>query len=150
PGHVESAFGGDFLTPFGNQADLVRMKLERQLDHFIGGRKLLVEPNVDFLAQPAEIVVLDMTTVFAQMKCDRLRPGALRGQCRFDRIGVIDPARLAQRSDMIDINAEARHVQPLACPARLPIAAAISLARVPISAKSSPSIITRATISVPE
>src|SRR5260370_7999947 len=91
-----------------------------------------------------------MPAVFAQMEGDRAGAGALGGQRRLDRIGIADAPRLAQRGDVIDIDAEPRHPQAFARPACRPIAAPISRASAPISAGSSPSIITRASISVPE
>jgi len=50
---------------------------QRQLDHLVYRGEFLVEVDVDLLAQPEEIVVLDVAAIFAQMKSDRARAGAL-------------------------------------------------------------------------
>ena len=126
------------------------MDFQRQLDHLVYRGELLVETDVDLLAQAQEIAVLDMPAVFTQMESDRAGAGALGGERRLDRIGIVDAPRLAQRGDVIDIDAEPGHPQVRARPACRPIAAPISRASAAISAGSSPSIITRASISVPE
>ncbi len=52
------------------------------------------------------IAILNMTSVLAQMDRDGVRARGLDQACRFNGIGIVGHARLAQRGHMIDIDTE--------------------------------------------
>jgi hypothetical protein len=56
------------------------------------------------LAQQLNVPLLDMAVIFAQMDGDPVCPSFLREQRCFHRIRDVDPSRLANRGDMIDID----------------------------------------------
>ena len=64
-------------------------------------------------AQAADVAVLDVAAVFAQMGGDAVRAGGFANQRRLDRVrlAALAPAvaRLAQGGDMINIDAELEH-----------------------------------------
>ena len=63
--------------------------------------------------QPRDIVVADVAAVFAQMRGDAVGACCDRDFRRAHRIGMPSAARIAQRRDVIDIDAKA---QMLAAP----------------------------------
>ena len=66
-----------------------------------------------------DIVIGDVPPVLAQMRGDAVRPGLRRHQPGAHRIGIARPARVPDRRDMVDIDAQAQVAltPPRGCPA---------------------------------
>jgi hypothetical protein len=75
-GGIETAFGGDFSTVFGNEADLGRLQAEGEVEHGWGGGHFEVELFAAFAAESENVVVLDVATIFAEVDGDRVCPDA--------------------------------------------------------------------------
>ena len=98
-----------------------------------------------------------MAAILAQMDGDAIRPRRFGEQRRLDRVRIVDAADLAERGNVVDVDAEAKRgghppspavARSSPMPARA--AAAIASASWRISASRSPSTITRSSGSVPE
>jgi hypothetical protein len=72
-GSVEAAFGGDFGTIFGNEADFGGLKAKGEFEHCGGGSHFEVELLAAFTAELENVGILDMTAIFAEMDCDGVR-----------------------------------------------------------------------------
>ena len=80
---------------------------KRDLQHLLGRRHLEVERQVDLGHQAVDIAVGDVAPVLAQMRSDSIgsrRRGAFR--CTY-RVGMVPAARVPDRRDMVDIDAQA-------------------------------------------
>src|SRR5262249_52660246 len=93
----------------------------------------------------------DGAAVLAQVHRDAVRARLLGDPRRGNRVGVVDPPRLAQRGDVIDVDPERDHkVAVSAAPIAWRTSCAMLSASRRISRSSSPSSITRSKSSVPE
>jgi len=106
--------------------------------------------RVHGLAQHAQVAVLDVAAVLAQVDDDAVGAAEQRERRGGDRVGLQAEPRLPHRGDVIDIHHEPTLAHARSSPMSLRIASHSSLASCSISAASSPSIITRASGSVPE
>ena len=91
------------------------MRLESRGDckHLRRARHLEIQRNVQLGAQLLDVAILNVPTVFAQMRGDPVRTGEDARVRDRRRIRLIGLPRFANRRDMIDVD-----VQPL-CAARL-------------------------------
>lgn len=78
-GGVEASFGGDFGTVFGDEADFGGLEAEGEVEHGGGGGHFEVELLAAFLAESKNVVVLDMSTIFAEVDGDGVRTGSETG-----------------------------------------------------------------------
>ena len=85
-GRVQAAFGCDLGAPFGNHADDVGLDLQGQGDDFRHVGHLEVETGFDDLAELADIAVLDVAAVFAQVRGDAVRAGRFTNQRRLNGV----------------------------------------------------------------
>ncbi len=115
-GDVEAAFGGDFLAAFGHEADFVRAVEKRLLGHGVGRGHFEIERDGERGGELAHVVFLDMAAILAQMDGDRFGTGLFADACGGEDAGLgrqaalpIAVARLAQRGDVVDVEAEGRH-----------------------------------------
>jgi hypothetical protein len=106
-GDFEATFGGAFGALLGHQATGMWPRLERNRQHFGRRRHLHVERYGQICRQPFDILVGDVTAVLAQMRRDVVGACFDRNQCRAQRIGMVPSPRIAQRRDVIDVDAEA-------------------------------------------
>lgn len=114
PCGVETAFGRAFGTLFRHQANRVRLCFERDAKHLIGRRHLEIKRLVNLGFQPSNIIVANMTTIFAQM-C-RYPVGA-GGDCKFGRpyrIRVTASTRVTDGGNVINIHAKTKPLHALA------------------------------------
>ena len=109
-GDVETALGGDLLAPLRNDRRLVRPQAACERDDVRAGGELEVEHRPHRGREPLDVVVLDVTAVFAQVHGDSVGAGALAVGCGGDGVGDVGPARLPQRGDVIDV-----HIKPEWC-----------------------------------
>ena len=70
PGHIQAAFGRDFLALLGHQGDHVGFDPQRDRLHLGGRRHLEVEAAADHLTQHLHIPVLDVAPVLTQVHRD--------------------------------------------------------------------------------
>jgi hypothetical protein len=56
----------------GHQRGLVGLHLAGDADHLVGGRQLEVELDRHRIAQHAQVAVLNVTPVLAQVECDTI------------------------------------------------------------------------------
>jgi hypothetical protein len=107
-GDVESAFGGDFFAFFGDEGDVVGLDAEGDRDHFVGGGHFQIQVVTDGLAQDLDVAVLDVATVFAQVDGDAIGSREFNDRGGGDGVGFDGAAGLADRGDMVDVDAEGK------------------------------------------
>lgn len=105
--NVETAFGGDLLTPLGNERDLRRTEAQSDGDHFLHARRFEIEKSAGPRCERLYVSVLHVTAVFAEMRGDTVGASRLTDSRRLDRTRLIPTARLPQCRDMVDVDAEA-------------------------------------------
>ncbi len=105
--NVETAFGGDLLTPLGNERDLRRTEAQSDGDHFLHARGFEIEKSAGPRCERLYVGVLHVTAVFAEMRGDAVGASRLTDRRRLDRTRLIPTARLPQCRDMVDVDAEA-------------------------------------------
>jgi hypothetical protein len=105
-GHIQTAFGGQFLSPLRNQTDILRQHLERNGEHFVGDGHFQIHLGLQQGAQDMHIGILDVAAVFAQMQGDRIRASRFRQQSGLHRARITGAARLTQRGDVVDVDAQ--------------------------------------------
>jgi hypothetical protein len=71
-GGIETTFGGDFSTVFGDEADFGGLEAEGEVEHGWGGGHFEVELFAAFAAESENVVVLDMATIFSEVNGDRV------------------------------------------------------------------------------
>src|SRR5215211_325442 len=109
-GDFQAAFGGNFLPPFGNDADDVGFYLEGDSNDLRRIRHFEIEPGLDGAADVPTVAIEDMAAIFAQMNGNPVGAGLFaeargRQRVRFAGIAAAIPG-LADGSDVIDIDAE--------------------------------------------
>ena len=72
-------------------------------------RQLHVESDLNGLPQQAQVALLDVPAVFAEVDRDHVAPSQLRQHGRPDRVGLAAASDLTKRGHMIDIDTQARH-----------------------------------------
>jgi hypothetical protein len=115
-GGVEASFGGDFGTVFGDEANFGGSEAEGEVEHGGGGGHFEVEFFATFLAEAKDIIVLNMSTIFAEVDGDGVGTGAEAKQgggngvgFRYDtRDGDAVP-RLTKGGEVIDVYAKTNH-----------------------------------------
>ena len=81
----------------------------------LGGRHLQVELDVDELAQPPHVLVLDVAAILAQVDGDAVGSAQVRFDGRPDRVGLVGAPRLPQRRDVVDVDTEFNHGRSFSC-----------------------------------
>ena len=117
-GCVEPTFGRALLAPLGDDAGGVGPVAKSDLEHLLGRCHLEVQRQVDLGHQPVDVLVGDVPPVLAQVRGDAVGAGAGGDVCGAHRVGMIAAARVPDRRDMVDIDAEAKASAQAA--ARLP------------------------------
>ena len=107
PRGVEPALGRALLALFGDDARGVRAVAQRDRDHLVGRRHLQVQRQVGRRLDACQIVVADMAPVLAQMRGDAVAADRRDDLGRAHRIGMLAAARVTDRRDMVDVDAEA-------------------------------------------
>ena len=106
---VEATLGCDLVPTFRHQHRHLRADAPRYADHLVGRRHFKVELDVGQLAQAAHVLVLDVAPVLAQVHGNAVGAAEMRLHRRPDRVGLVRAPRLAQRCDVIDVDAELDH-----------------------------------------
>jgi hypothetical protein len=102
---IETALGGDFLSPLGHQGRLIRPEPAGQLDDLRAGGELQVE-HPDGRGQALDVVILDVAPVLAQVDRNAVRARRFAQRGRLERIGLVGPSRLTHRGHVVDIDVE--------------------------------------------
>ncbi len=76
--NVEAPFGGDFLAALGNESRLRGSGVTGNLEHFVGGCQFQVGWHRHRFDQNPHIAILDMATVFAEVKRNAIGPAEFR------------------------------------------------------------------------
>ena len=63
--HVETAFSGQLLTPFGHQCDEMRFDVHRHPGHLVRCRHLEIQLGLNNVSQEPEVSILDVPSVLA-------------------------------------------------------------------------------------
>jgi hypothetical protein len=106
---VQPTLGGHFRAALRHEAAICRTHLAGDADHFVGRRHLEIQPRLQHLAGHANVAILDVPPIFAQMHRDVVRARLFGDQRGEDRVGIGRAARLAQRGDVIDVDSEVQH-----------------------------------------
>jgi hypothetical protein len=106
PGGVEPTLGGALLALLGHDAGRMRAVPERDLDHLVGRRHLEVERQVGGFLDAPQVLVADVAAVVAQVRGDAVAADAGDDLGGAHRIGMVAAARVADRGDVIDVDAE--------------------------------------------
>ena len=106
PRGIEPALGRALLALFRHDAGGVRLVAQRDGEHLLGRRHFEVERQVGRLLDALQVVVADMAPVLAQMRGDAVAADARDDLRRAHRIGMVAAARIADRRDVIDVDAE--------------------------------------------
>jgi hypothetical protein len=94
--HVQSAFGGHFLTFFRHQAAEMRFGLAGDRQHLFGDRHFKIHAGIQRLAQDTHIAIGNMATVFAQMHGNAVGAGLFGDKGRLNRIRISGAASVTQ------------------------------------------------------
>src|SRR6185369_14458337 len=89
----------------------MRARFERNVDHLACCRHLEVQRFGELRLQARDIVIADVTAVFAQMRRDAVGTRFDRKQRGFDGIGMFPASRSTDGGDVIDVDAEAEGVR---------------------------------------
>ena len=106
---VEAPLGRDLLAAFRYERHLVGLHAAGDGDHLRENRPLEIELHLHRPAEHVEIAVLDVAPVLTEVDGDRIGPAELCKRRRPDRVGFDGAARLSERGDMIDVDAERGH-----------------------------------------
>jgi hypothetical protein len=109
PGDIQSAFGGQFLTPLRHQADILRLDLKGDADHLLGDGHFQIHARLQEGPEGEDIGILNVAPIFAQVQGDQVGAGRLGEQSSLQWTGKARAARLAQRGDVVDVDAEFDH-----------------------------------------
>src|SRR6266446_4029322 len=104
--YVQSAFSSYFIWTFRNERHRIRAYLECDLQHLFSCRHLEIHIGGDGLAQGANVVVLNVTAVAAQVNGDAVRAGLFAKHGGGDNAGLRRAPRLAHSCDVIDIDVQ--------------------------------------------
>ena len=130
---VEPTFCCDLLAPLRYEGGLMRLQLDRETQHLVGAGHLEVEHCTDFARQTADVVILDVTTIFTQVRGDAVGARVLAEPCSRYGIRLVATARLPDRRDVVDVDVKAlaAHVcHPLAFRMRVKKLAVVALLAV--------------------
>ncbi len=97
-------FGRDFLTFFRHDAHVFRHHFKRVFEHFFRQRHFKVQARADGVFDGKHIRVFDVAAVFAQVHGNQIRTVRFGNQCRLHGAGISRAARIADGSDVVDVD----------------------------------------------
>src|SRR5262245_64979558 len=113
-GSVEPTFGRPFAALFRNNTSRMRSGAQADRQHFPGRGHFQIQRFVDLRFQTGNVVVADVAPVLAQMSRDAVAARRYRHLRRAYRIRVAAAAGVADRGDVVDIDAKAKTIHALA------------------------------------
>jgi phosphate transport system protein len=107
--HIEPAFGGHLHATLGDEHRGVRLDALCDRDHLVGRGHLEVELDVAELFEAANVVILNVPAVLAEVNGDSVGPAELGLDRGPDGVGLVRQPRLPDRGDVVDVDAELDH-----------------------------------------
>ena len=101
---IQTALGRHFAFPFRNQGDGVRMHLQSEVEHLLGGGHFDVEPGGDDLSQQSDIAFVDMAAISTNMDGNAVGSRQFGHQSCRHRIGFRGLPGLPHGRNVIDID----------------------------------------------
>ncbi len=108
-GHVEPPLGRQLLAALRHERHLVGSDCQGDVDHARVDGHLQVQPDLHGLTQQAQVAVLDVPPVLAEMDGDPIGATQLGEDRSPDRVGFPPAPGLPERGHMINIDAQPRH-----------------------------------------
>jgi len=105
--NVEASLGGDLLTTLGHQRDLMRPKTLGNAEHLVRAGHLEIQHCLHRCGETLDVVVLNVTAVFAQMCGDPVGARRLAERSPGNRVRARAAARLSHGGDVIDVDVQA-------------------------------------------
>ncbi|CPR61090.1 Uncharacterised protein [Salmonella enterica subsp. enterica serovar Bovismorbificans] len=93
-GHIQAAFGGDFLAFFRHQTTEMRPGFYGDRQHLFGHRHLQIHTRMQRLTQNAHIAIGNVATIFAQVYGNAVRACLFSNKRRLYRIRIVGAARI--------------------------------------------------------
>jgi hypothetical protein len=104
-GDVQAPLGRHFAALLGHEARPIGADLDRDAGHLLRRGHLEIEKHLELGAKPADVFVLDVPTVFAQVRRDLLCAAGFGEARGLDHVGIRGAAQLAESRDMVDVDA---------------------------------------------
>ncbi len=108
PHNVQSSFCGYFHASFGDQRHFLWTQAFGERQHLVQRGALEVEDGANGCGESFNVVVLHVSPVFAQMGGNAIRAGRFTEQGCVDGVRFNAPARLSQRSNVVNVNEQAQ------------------------------------------
>ena len=110
PRDVEAALGGELLAALGHQAGVRPARSRQPMPTISGVTAISRFTLVRTAASSAlDVAILDVAAILAQVHGDAVGAAPLRRQRRLDDVRIRRAARLADRGDVVDVDAEEDH-----------------------------------------
>ena len=114
--YIEATLGRYLFPPLRNQRYLIRMDGYCDGDHLIGAGELQVEIGADRRPEDADVRILDVAPVFAQVRRNAVGARIFADESRLRGVWLVSASRLSQSGDVIDIHIKTlvacSHVRP--------------------------------------
>jgi hypothetical protein len=107
--NVEAAFGRDLFAAFGHERRLIWPNVAGNRHDIFRGGEFEVQLDGYGLAEDAEVAVLDVAAVFAEVQRNSIRPAELGERGRPNRVRLVGAASLPDSGNVVDIYAEKGH-----------------------------------------
>jgi hypothetical protein len=107
--NIESALRCHLMATFRNEHRHLRLERTGNTDHFIGCRHLQIQLDLRRFTQAADIGILNVPTVFAQMHRNAIGTTQMSLHGGPDWIRFIRATRLADGCNVVDIDAQFDH-----------------------------------------
>ena len=104
--HVEPALGGHFFAPLRHQRRLVGRRVAGDRQHVLGTGQLEIDRHGHRFHQHAQVALLDMPAILAEMDRNRVGPAQFGQRRRPHRVGLVRLAGLADRGHVVDVDAK--------------------------------------------
>lgn len=108
-GNVQPALRGDFLPALGHQHHQIRLDLAGNRDHLVRRCHFQVELHVHQFVQSAEVIILNVSTVLAEMDGDAIGPPEVCFDRSPDGVGLVGATSLPDGGDVINVHAKFNH-----------------------------------------
>src|SRR6218665_60151 len=104
--YVQSALSGELFALFRYQAEMRGTNFLGKAQHFFSHGTLEVHPRLQDLRNQAQITLLNMAPIFAQVQGNAAAPRLFGHNRRLYRVRINGSTGLTQRGHMIDIHAQ--------------------------------------------
>jgi hypothetical protein len=108
-GHVQAAFGREFLTLFRDERDHVRFDGQGNFGHGLIGSHLQIEFGANEFTQEAKIPVLNMPPILSEVDNNAVSTGQFHQHGSGQRVWINTTTGLPQRGHMVDVHPKSWH-----------------------------------------